>query len=71
MTTGTSNPPELYATDLRALEKLMTALEDISAINNVYEVEIRARVDDVDTWAVIGWGEAGDPCILRWEKVER
>lgn len=67
---ATCKTPEIYLDDLVAIQKLMEKLQDISSVNNVFEVEIHARVDDVDTWTVIGWGEAGDPCILRFEKNE-
>lgn len=59
--------PELYPENLETLKQLMGYLEDLSRVNGVFEIEIRVRIDDVDTWAVIGWGEAGDPCVLRFE----
>lgn len=59
--------PELYLEDLQTLQKVMERLEDFS-ISGVFAVEIKVKVDDTNTWAVIGWGEAGDPCLLRFEK---
>lgn len=64
------NIPELYDTDLQTFQYVMPILEDISRVDGVFSVEIRVKTDDVSTWAVIGWGESGDPCILRFEKDE-
>jgi hypothetical protein len=60
---------ELYPENLETLIKVTDALPDLSFIDGVFEVEVRVRVDaESDTWAVIGYGEAGDPCILRFEE---
>lgn len=58
---------ELYDTDLNTLSKLLQYVEDISQ-EGVFSVEIRVRMDDTSWWAVLGWGEAGDPCVLRFEE---
>jgi hypothetical protein len=59
---------ELYKEDLDLLTKLLPYVEDIAGENNVYEVEVRVRLFEGDTWAVLGYGEAGDPCVLRFEE---
>lgn len=64
------NIPELYDSDLQTLQYVMSTLEDVSRVDGVFSVEIRVKTDDVSSWAVIGWGESGDPCILRFEKDE-
>lgn len=61
---------EFYRENLNTLLSVMDNLVDISHVDGVFEVEIRVRVDDVYTWAVIGFGESGDPCILRFESDE-
>lgn len=63
----TTKTPELYPENLQTLSDLLDKLGDLSQINGVFEIELRVRVDDVDTWAVIGYGESGDPCVLRFE----
>lgn len=62
---------ELYPENLKTMLELMDKVEELAAINGVYEVEIRARVDDVETWTVLGYGESGDPCVLRFEEPEK
>ena len=59
--------PELYDDNLTTLKHVLKALEDVSHIDGVFQAEIRVKVDDVESWAVIGWGEAGEPCVLRFE----
>lgn len=59
--------PELYADNLNTLKRVLDALEQLTKIEGLFAAEIRVKVDDVESWAVIGWGEAGDPCILRFE----
>lgn len=59
--------PELYADNLDTLKNVLVALEELTKIDGVFAAEIRVRVDDVESWAVIGWGDAGEPCILRFE----
>lgn len=58
---------ELYETELQTLSRLLGYVEDVSNHEGVFEVEIWVRLDDVDTFAVLGWGESGDPCVLRFE----
>ena len=58
---------EIYRDDLDALKALFEYLEDISAIDGVYQAEIRVKFDEANTWAVVGWGESGDPCLLRFD----
>lgn len=59
---------ELYSEDLETLRRLTDMLPALASVDGVFEIEIRVRVDDVFTWAVIGYGEAGDPCVLRFER---
>lgn len=59
--------PELYPENLDTLKHIMARVPLLANIDGVYEIEIRVRVDDVDTWAIIGYGESGDPCLLRFE----
>lgn len=58
---------ELYKEDLYALENLLDHLGEISAVDGVFSAEIRVKFDDINTWVVIGWGESGNPCVLRFE----
>lgn len=62
---------ELYPENLNTMLELMKALPELSAIDGVFEIELKVRVDDMDTWTVIGWGEAGDPCVLRFEEAPK
>lgn len=59
--------PELYIENLATLQVVMSKLDNLVEINGVFDLEIRVKVDDVNSWAVIGYGESGDPCILRFE----
>lgn len=59
--------PELYPENLETLKHIMARVPLLANIEGVHELEIRVRVDDLDTWAVIGYGETGDPCLLRFE----
>lgn len=59
---------EIYEDNMITLTNVLHSLEDVSKIDGVFEVEIYVRIDDVKDWAVIGWGEAGDPCVLRFER---
>lgn len=59
--------PELYPENLETLRKLVDMMPALASVDGVWEVELRVRVDDVDVWAVIGYGESGDPCVLRFE----
>lgn len=65
------NIPELYPENLDTLKHIMNRLDLFAKIDGVFGVEVRVRVDDLDTWAVIGYGESGDPCLLRFEPNER
>lgn len=58
---------ELYKEELLALSRILSYVEDIANQDGVFDVEIRIRVDDTEQWAVLGYGEAGDPCVLRFE----
>lgn len=58
---------ELYEDNLETLRLVLHSLDDLTKIKGLFACEIRVKVDDVDSWAVIGFGEAGDPCILRFE----
>lgn len=57
---------ELYSTDLETLNILLQYVEDISS-EAIFMVEIRVKLHDERHWVVLGWGEAGDPCVLRFE----
>ncbi len=59
--------PELYSEDLDILKTLMARLPTMAGIAGVTEIEIRVRIHEEEIWAVIGYGEAGDPCLLRFE----
>lgn len=62
--------PELYSENLDTLKTIMARIPMLSKIEDIYEVEIRVRIDGIDTWAVIGYGESGDPCLLRFDPDE-
>lgn len=59
--------PELYLENLETLKELVIKLDELIIIKGIFEIEIRVRIDDVDTWAVIGYGESGDPAVVRFE----
>lgn len=58
---------ELYKEELITLSRLLGYVDDVANQEGVFEVEIRVRFDDTDSWAVLGFGEAGEPCVLRLE----
>lgn len=58
---------ELYDTDLRTLAGLLGYVEDVANNEDVEDLEIRIKLVNSDVWAVLGYGEAGDPCVLRFE----
>ncbi len=60
--------PELYKDDLHLLTDLLEYVDQIANHANVCEIEIRARIFEGEDWAVLGYGEAGDPCVLRFER---
>lgn len=59
---------ELYKEDLHLLSNLLGYVEDVANNDGLFEVEIRVRIFEGDHWAVLGYGEAGDPCVLRFEE---
>lgn len=59
---------EWYPENLKSLLEVMDALPALAAIDGLFEIEVRVRVDDMETWAIIGYGESGDPCVLRFEE---
>lgn len=59
--------PELYPEHLETLKHVMARIPLLANIDQIDEVEVRIRMNNVDIWAVIGYGEAGDPCLLRFE----
>ncbi len=61
------NSPELYPEDLDILKTLLARLPTLAGIQGISEIELRVRMNDERIWAVIGYGEAGDPCVLRFE----
>lgn len=62
---------ELYPEDLQTMLDVMVHLENIASIYGVFEVEIRVRIQDTNTWTILGYGEAGDPCVLRFEETKK
>jgi hypothetical protein len=58
---------ELYKEELITLSRLLGYVDDVANQEGIFEVEIRVRLDDVDSWVVLGYGEAGEPCVLRIE----
>lgn len=62
--------PELYDDNLETLRQVLQSLEGLTTISGLFACEIRVKVDAVEAWAVIGWGEAGEPCVLRFEDDE-
>lgn len=58
--------PELYQENLDALSNALREFEGIET-SGLFDLELRVKIDDVECWAVIGYGESGDPCILRFE----
>ena len=59
--------PELYEDDLIKITAAMGVLDSLSQ-TGVFSCELRVKTDDVDTWVIIGYGEDGEPAILRFEK---
>ncbi len=59
---------EWYPENLEALLAVMKYIPELALVEGVHEIEVRVRVDDMETWAVIGYGESGDPCVLRFEE---
>lgn len=59
---------EIYKENLDTLSEVLSRVEDIVGVSGVFDAEIRVKVDDMETWVVMGYGESGDPCILRFEK---
>lgn len=60
--------PELYSDELETLKQIIDYVDNITSnVPKLFSIEIRVKMDDVDSWAVVGWGEAGDPCVLRFE----
>lgn len=63
------NGPELYKEDLQMLQTVLDYLEDVTnGVPGMFSVEIRIKPDDISSWIVVGWGENGDPCVLRFEQ---
>lgn len=59
---------ELYKDDLFTLAGLLGYVEDVANQSGVFDVEIRVKFDDTNYWAVLGYGESGDPAIIRFER---
>jgi hypothetical protein len=59
--------PELYKDDLVAIVQVFDRLDDIGIIPGLEEVEISVRFFEDSSWIVIGYGETGEPCVLRIE----
>lgn len=63
------NGLELYKEDLQMLQTVMDYLEDVTnGVEGLFSVEIRVKPADISSWIVIGWGEDGHPCVLRFEQ---
>lgn len=62
---------ELYHDDLNTLLELLDRVEDLAMVDGVSEIEIRVRVNEESTWAVLGYGESGNPCVLRFEETPK
>lgn len=58
---------ELYPDDLRTMINIMGYVEDVANVEGVSDIEIKVRINDEETWTVLGYGESGDPCVLRFE----
>lgn len=58
---------ELYQEDLLTLSRLLDYVEELAVQDGVIDVEIRVKFD-ADNWAVLAYGEAGDPAIIRFEQ---
>src|SRR6266498_554234 len=69
---ATFKTPNLYEDDLITLTHVLNSLEDIARIEGVFSCEIRVKLDyvDSDSWIVVGWGDATEPAILRFEDDE-
>ena len=60
--------PELTLEDLQTIQKALIYLEELAGIRGMHAVEIRMKTEDPTYWTVLGYGESGDPCVLRFEK---
>lgn len=63
-----TNFPELYPKNLETLKHVMARLDLMGRIDGVFDVEVYIRLEDIAVWAVVGYGESGNPCILRFEE---
>lgn len=59
--------PEIYQPDLDTLSRVMDHLGNVAAVSGVFDIEFRVKLEDGSSWVVIGYGESGDPAILRFE----
>jgi hypothetical protein len=59
---------EFYPEDLQTMLDVMDRIVGLASIDGVHEIEVRFRINDMDSWVVVGYGEAGDPCVLRIEE---
>lgn len=57
---------ELYKEDLEVAVEMFERLAEFASMPHLHEVEIRFRAND-GPWITVGYGEAGDPCILKIE----
>lgn len=60
---------ELIKSDITAVLEMMEHLDTLAAVQGTFEVEIRFRTEG-DDWITIGYGESGDPAVLKIEAVE-
>lgn len=57
---------ELYPEDLKVAMEMFEKLAELAGMEHLHAVEIRFRAND-GPWITVGYGEAGDPCILNIE----
>lgn len=61
------NTLELYPEHLDTLKLVMEEIVNVESIDGILEIEVRVKLEYGDRWAVIGYGESGDPCLLRFD----
>lgn len=67
LTPSKEDSPELYKDDLKAIIRLLDSVEKIANDEAVFDVEVRVRLYGDNTWIVLGYGETGDPAVIRFE----
>lgn len=59
---------ELYEGDLCTLQEVLQYLDSFMDIGGIVDVEIRIKPVNSNIWAVVGYGESGDPAVIRFEE---